>query len=74
MFHFEDYIEIRAEKRFGRPVLKGTRISVYDILNWLANGMSTQDIINDFPELNSNHIRACLVYAASRENNLRIAK
>ncbi|MBX2916619.1 MAG: DUF433 domain-containing protein [Cyclobacteriaceae bacterium] len=51
-----DYIEIVPEKRFGRPCLKGTRISAYDVLNWLANGMSKQDIIHDFPELTEEQI------------------
>lgn len=68
-----EYIEINSEKRFGTPVLKGTRIAVSDVLNWLANGMSKEEIINDFPELNERHINACLLFAASREGNLGIA-
>jgi uncharacterized protein (DUF433 family) len=68
-----DYIEIVPEKRFGRPCLKGTRISVYDVLNWLANGMDKQDIIHDFPELTEEHIDACLLFAADREHKIRIA-
>lgn len=73
MTNYADYIEINPEKRFGRPVLKGTRISVYDVLNWLANGMSQKEILEDFPELNEDQIKACLAYAATREQNLRIA-
>ena len=60
MKQFEKYIEINAEKRFGKPVIKGTRISVYDILFWLSNGMTKEEIIQDFSELNEEHINACL--------------
>ncbi len=67
------YIEINSEKRFGKPVLKGTRISVSDVLNWLANGMSKEEILIDFPELSMNQINACLHFAASRESHLGIA-
>ena len=73
MNDYLQYIEINAEKRFGRSVLKGTRISVYDVLNWLANGMSNKQISADFPELSEEMINACLFYAANKENNLRIA-
>ncbi|MCF8408074.1 MAG: DUF433 domain-containing protein [Crocinitomicaceae bacterium] len=61
------YIEINSEKRFGKPVVKGTRISVADVLNWLANGMTRNEIIHDFPELGEEQINACLHFAASRE-------
>lgn len=70
---FADYIEIDPQKRFGKPILKGTRIAVGDVLNWLGNGMSKEDIMADFPELNDKQIQACLLYAASRENQLGIA-
>ena len=68
-----DHIEIDPQKRFGKPILKGTRIAVGDVLNWLGNGMSKDEIIADFPELNEIQIQACLLYAASRENQLGIA-
>jgi uncharacterized protein (DUF433 family) len=71
--NYSNYIEIVPEKRFGRPCIKGTRISVYDVLNWLANGMSKAQIIEDFPELKEEHINACLSYAADREHKLKIA-
>ncbi len=71
--NLSEYIEIDTNKRFGKPVVKGTRISVADVLNWLANGMTKQDIIADFPELKEVHINACLLYASSRERHLRIA-
>ena len=70
---FSDYIEINPQKRFGKPILKGTRIAVSDVLNWLGNGMSKEDIIADFPELTVTQIQACLLYAASRESHLGIA-
>ncbi|MBS1545417.1 MAG: DUF433 domain-containing protein [Bacteroidetes bacterium] len=70
---FSQYIEITPEKRFGRPCIKGTRISVYDILNWLANGMTKNDIIKDFPEIKEVHITACLSFAAEREHRMRVA-
>jgi uncharacterized protein (DUF433 family) len=71
--NYSQYIEIVPDKRFGRPCIKGTRISVYDVLNWLANGMTKQEIISDFPELSEDHINACLRFAADREHRLRIA-
>jgi uncharacterized protein (DUF433 family) len=71
--NIRNYIEINSEKRFGKPVIKGTRISVSDVLNWLANGMSREEIIEDFPELDDAHINACLYFAASREGHLGIA-
>ncbi len=70
--NYQDYIEIRADKRFGKPCLKGSRISVYDVLNWLANGMSKKEIVADFEELNEEMIHACLAFAADKERKLRI--
>ncbi|MCP4123902.1 MAG: DUF433 domain-containing protein [Bacteroidetes bacterium] len=67
------YIELNPEKRFGKPTIKGTRISVYDVLNWMANGMSKEEIIMDFPELNIEMINACLAFAAEKESKIRIA-
>lgn len=57
-----EYIEINPKKRFGKPIIIGTRISVYDVLSWLAEGASINDIISDFPELNEEQIKACLSY------------
>lgn len=68
-----NYIEIVPEKRFGKPCIKGTRISVYDVLNWFSNGMSKEGILADFPELNETQINACLAFAADKEHRLRIA-
>ncbi|EMR02160.1 DUF433 domain-containing protein [Cesiribacter andamanensis] len=71
--NYQDYIEIRTDKRFGRPTIKGTRITVYDVLNWLSNGMSKAEIMADFEELNEEMINACLAFAADKEHKLRIA-
>ncbi len=60
MMNSSQYIEIDPEKRFGKAIVKGTRISVADILNWLANGMTREEIIQDYPELGEEQIKACL--------------
>lgn len=72
MIDYKEYIEIKPDKRFGKPTIIGTRISVYDVLSWLANGMSSQEIIADFPELNENKIKACLFFAANKEKSIRV--
>jgi uncharacterized protein (DUF433 family) len=72
MTDYRNYLEIKSDVRFGKPCLKSTRISVSDVLAWLANGMTTQEIISDFPELSENHIQACLAYAADREHRIRV--
>jgi len=63
-------ITLDSSKRGGRPCIRNLRISVYDVLEMLAEGMSEADIIEDFPELESADIRACLAFAADREHNL----
>jgi uncharacterized protein (DUF433 family) len=70
--NYADFIEINPEKRFGKPIIIGTRISVYDVLSWLSEGMTINDIISDFPELNEYQIKACLSYAADKEHKLRV--
>ncbi|MFH6984425.1 DUF433 domain-containing protein [Marinoscillum sp. 108] len=67
---YRQFLEIRADKRFGKPCIIGTRISVYDVLNWLSNGMSREDIKSDFEELTDEMIDACLAYAADKERRL----
>lgn len=66
-------IKINSKVRFGKPCIRNTRISVFDVLSWLASGMSNKDIIEDFPELNEQDIYAWLSYAANRENRIRLA-
>lgn len=68
--NYQDYIEITPGKRSGKSCLKQTRITVYDVLGWLAQGLSTQDVLADYPELNADQIQACLAYAADREHHL----
>jgi uncharacterized protein (DUF433 family) len=69
--NYQDYIEIVPGKRSGKPCIKGTRITVYDVLGWLANGMTQQELTGDFPEINQQQIQACLAYASEREHHLR---
>ncbi len=73
MLNYRKYITIDPNTRFGKPILIGTRISVYDVLSWFANGMSSQEIKEDFPELSDEQIRACLAFAADREHKISIA-
>jgi len=70
--NYAEYIEINPGKRFGKPIIIGTRISVYDVLSWLSEGMPIADIIADFPELTEADIKACLSYAADKEHKLRV--
>lgn len=73
MKHYTEILSIDPNKRFGKPCIRDSRITVYDVLGWLASGMSMQEIIEDFPELNNDDIMACLGYAADREHKVRIA-
>lgn len=73
MIDYRKHITINSDIRFGKPIIIGTRITVFDVLNWLANGMSVSEIIEDFPELNESQIMACLAYAADREHKIQIA-
>ena len=65
---YKDVITIEPGKRGGRPCIRGMRITVYDVLGWLAAGMTSEQIIEDFPELTPEDIRAVLAYAADREH------
>jgi uncharacterized protein (DUF433 family) len=62
-----ELIEIKPDKRFGKPTIKGTRITVYEVLNWLASGLSKTEILNDHMELSEEQLNACLSFAANRE-------
>ncbi|MHB1686965.1 MAG: DUF433 domain-containing protein [Ignavibacteriaceae bacterium] len=64
---YKDYITLNPGKRSGKPCIRDTRITVYDILEYLASGMTVEDVLKDFNELNKNDILACLSYAADRE-------
>ena len=63
-------IETRPGVRSGKPCFIGTRIAVYDVLDYLASGMTTDEIVNDFPELSAQHVRAAIEFAAMRERRL----
>ena len=67
---YQDRITVEPGKRGGRPCVRGLRISVYDVLDMLASGMSHADIVTDFPELELEDIHACLAFAADRERRL----
>jgi uncharacterized protein (DUF433 family) len=71
MDKFLKYITIDPEIRFGKPCIKGTRIAVVDILQWLASGMTYQEILDDFPVLRTEHIQAALLFAARKESITR---
>jgi uncharacterized protein (DUF433 family) len=70
---YKQYIEVNPDIRFGKPVIKGTRITVYDVLQWLASGLTHEQILNDFPQLVEDQILACLAYAANKERIIKVA-
>lgn len=67
---YEKIITIEPGKRGGKPCIRGLRITVYDVLEYLASGMSEEEILRDFPDLTPEDIRACLAFAADRERRL----
>lgn len=67
---YQEHIEVVAGKRSGKACIKNTRITVYDVLGWLATGMSAEEIVEDYPELTLENIKACLAYAAHREHHI----
>ena len=69
MIDYRDRITIEPGKRSGKPCIRGLRITVYDILNMLAEGMTYDEIIDDFPKITKEDILACLSFAADREQN-----
>jgi len=68
---FDDIIKINPQKRFGKPCVRDTRITVYDVLGWLSAGMTYDAILADFPELTRQDILACLAFASQRERTLQ---
>ncbi len=72
MKELSSYISIDPNIRFGKPCIKDTRIAISDILQWLASGMSHSEIIDDYPSLKEEHIRAALMFAANRESMIKI--
>ena len=73
MIDYYNCNEIHADRRFGQPCIKGTRIRIYDVQSMLVSGMVQSAISADFPELTSKHVLAALLFAASREHTLQIA-
>jgi uncharacterized protein (DUF433 family) len=73
MKHYSEIITINPEVRFGKPCIRGMRISVSDILGWMASGMTSKEIVLDYPELTEEDIQAALAYAADREHKIKIA-
>jgi uncharacterized protein (DUF433 family) len=71
--NYSDLITIEPGKRSGKPCIRGLRITVYDILEYLAGGMTETEILEDFSELTIDDIRACLMFAAEREKRLFVA-
>jgi uncharacterized protein (DUF433 family) len=71
--NYNDLITIEPGKRSGKPCIRGLRITVYDILEYLAGGMSEAEILEDFSELTVDDIKACLIFAAEREKRLFVA-
>ncbi|MEO1213584.1 MAG: DUF433 domain-containing protein [Bacteroidota bacterium] len=70
---YQEFISINPNIRFGKPCITGTRISVYDVLGWLAAGMTQEEIILDFPQLKTEQILACLAYSGDKERRVKVA-
>jgi len=68
--NYVDIITLEPGKRSGKPCIRGMRITVSDVLEYLASGMTEDEIISDFPELTKDDIHACLSFAADREKKL----
>jgi uncharacterized protein (DUF433 family) len=67
---YSKIITIEPDKRSGKPCIRGTRMSVTDVLEYLAGGMTQEELLADFPDLTAEDIRACLAFAADRERKL----
>ena len=68
--NYRDIITIEPGKRSGKPCIRGTRMTVTDVLEYLAGGMTEEEILADFPDLTAEDIRACFAFAADRERRL----
>jgi uncharacterized protein (DUF433 family) len=68
--NYQHLITIEPGKQSGKPCIRGMRITVSDVLEYLASGMSVEEILADFPDLTAEDIRACLAFAAERERRL----
>ncbi len=68
--NYRDYITIDPNKRGGKPCIRGLRITVYEVLDYLASDMSEEEILEDFPDLTLEDFKACIAFAAERERRL----
>ncbi len=68
--HYSEIITIEPDKMGGKPCIRGLRITVYDVLDYLAGGMTEDELLHDFPDLTREDLRACLAFAADRERKL----
>ncbi len=73
MKHYSEIITINPQIRFGKPCIRGMRISVYDVLSWYASGMTEDEILEDYPELTKEDLLAVLAFAADREHRVKVA-
>ncbi len=71
---YRGIITLEPDKRSGKPTIRGLRITVYDVLSYLAAGMSHAEILTDFPDLTEDDIRACLSYVADRERQMLVVQ
>jgi uncharacterized protein (DUF433 family) len=71
--NYRDYITIEPDKRGGKPCVRGLRITVYEVLEYLASEMTQEEILKDFPDLTAEDLKACIAYAADRERRLMTA-
>ncbi len=67
---YRNYITVESNKRGGKPCVRGLRITVYEVLEYLASEMTEQEIVEDFPDLTREDLKACIAYAADRERRL----
>jgi uncharacterized protein (DUF433 family) len=69
---YRNIITFESGKRSGKPCIRRTRMTVGDVLDYLASGMTTEEVLNDFPDLTREDILACLAFAADRERRVRL--
>lgn len=68
--NYQEYITIDPNKRGGKPCVRGLRITVYEVLEYLASDMTEEEILSDFPDLTCDDLKACIAFAADRERKL----
>ena len=73
LMNYRDYITIEPNKRGGKPCIRGLRITVYEVLEYLASEMTEAEILDDFPDLTREDLKTCIAYVADRERRLMIS-